>query len=63
MKKIDLKKFAKKISVRQLKEEDYDQLVELQKLSFPGMPTWNPEQLRSQLEIFPEGQICIEYDG
>ncbi len=63
MNKIDLKKIAKKISVRQLKLEDYDQLVELQKLSFPGMPTWNAEQLESQLEIFPEGQICIDYDG
>jgi predicted amidohydrolase/ribosomal protein S18 acetylase RimI-like enzyme len=63
MNKIDLKKFAKKINVRQLKAEDYDQLVQLQEQSFPGMPTWNPEQLNSQLEIFPEGQICIEYDG
>ncbi len=63
MNKIDLKKIEKKINIRQLKIEDYDQLVELQLLAFPGMPTWNRDQLESQLDIFPEGQICIEYEG
>jgi predicted amidohydrolase/GNAT superfamily N-acetyltransferase len=63
MNKIDLKKFAKKINIRQLNTEDYEELVELQKLSFPNMPTWSKEQLESQLEMFAEGQICIKYDG
>ena len=62
MKKIDLQKFSKRIKVRQLKLEDYDQLIDLQELAFPGMPTWSREQLTSQLDILPEGQICIEYD-
>jgi len=25
--------------------------------------TWQREQLTSQLSIFPEGQLCIEYEG
>jgi predicted amidohydrolase len=60
MKKIDLKTLEKRIIVRQIKIEDYNQIIKLQELCFPGMPTWTNEQIRSQLEIFPEGQICIE---
>ena len=60
MKKIDLKTLEKKIKVRPLELKDYETLVELQKLCFPGMKTWKKEQLESQLELFPEGQICIE---
>ena len=63
MKNIDLKKFEKKIGVRQLILEDYESLVRLQELCFPGMKPWSKEQIKSQLEIFPEGQICIELDG
>ncbi len=60
MKKIDLKSLEKKIIVRQLKTDDYDQLIKLQEACFPGMPTWKREQLQSQIAIFPEGQICIQ---
>ena len=60
MKKIDLKTLERKIVVRLLKIEDYDQLVKLQELCFPGMKTWTKEQIQSQLDIFPEGQICIQ---
>ncbi|BDQ03335.1 bifunctional GNAT family N-acetyltransferase/carbon-nitrogen hydrolase family protein [Ignavibacterium sp.] len=60
MKKIDLRAIEKKIKVRTLKKEDYDDVVELQKLCFPGMKPWKKEQFYSQIEIFPEGQICVE---
>ncbi len=60
MKKIDLKTLEKKIKIRPLEIKDFDALIELQKLCFPGMHTWKKEQIESQLEIFPEGQICIE---
>jgi predicted amidohydrolase/ribosomal protein S18 acetylase RimI-like enzyme len=60
---MDPKNFEKKISIRHLKIEDYEKLVELQKLCFPGMKTWSKEQIQSQLSIFPEGQICIEYNS
>ncbi|GJQ20919.1 MAG: hydrolase [Bacteroidia bacterium] len=61
--KIDHKKFEKKITVRKIRLEDYDRLVALQLKCFPGMKPWTREQIESQLAIFPEGQICVEYEG
>jgi predicted amidohydrolase/GNAT superfamily N-acetyltransferase len=63
MKKINLKTIQKKIILRQLRIEDYDNLIELQRLCFPGMQNWGLDQIKSQLIYFPEGQICIEIDG
>ncbi|MGK9368629.1 GNAT family N-acetyltransferase [Melioribacter sp. Ez-97] len=57
----NLDQFQKKIIIRNLRLEDYDNLVELEKKSFPGMKPWTKEQIESQLRIFPEGQIVIEY--
>lgn len=62
MKKIDLKTLEKKVKLRQLELKDFDALVNLQKLCFPGMHTWKKEQFESQLKHFPEGQICIEFN-
>lgn len=63
MTQINLSSFEKKILVRPIRLEDYDQIVELQLRCFPGMKPWRREQIESQLGIFPEGQICIEYEG
>ncbi|PIW70652.1 MAG: carbon-nitrogen hydrolase, partial [Ignavibacteriales bacterium CG12_big_fil_rev_8_21_14_0_65_30_8] len=63
MKEIKLEEIQKKIAVRTLKLKDYEQLIELQKLCFPEMLPWGKEQIRSQLKIFPKGQLCIEYKG
>jgi predicted amidohydrolase/GNAT superfamily N-acetyltransferase len=63
MAKINLDKFQKDLIIRQLKREDYDKLVALQLLCFPGMKPWTKEQIDSQLTIFPEGQICIEFEN
>ena len=60
---IDMQSFEKKIHVRAIRMDDFDQIVALQALCFPGMKLWTLEQIASQLQIFPEGQICIEYDG
>ncbi len=60
---LHLEAFETKLIVRNLRPEDYDELVALQQRCFPGMSTWNVEQIRSQLRIFPEGQYCIEYNG
>lgn len=60
---IDLGEFETKITVRNLRQEDFDALVALQARCFPGFSTWDPEQIKSQLRIFPEGQFCVEYDG
>ena len=53
----------KKIEVRPIKPEDYNQLVRLQLKCFPGMKPWTKEQIESQLTVFPKGQICVEYEG
>lgn len=50
----------KKLILRQMKLDDYDQLVQLQMVCFPGMHPWTKEQIQSQLAIFPEGQFVIE---
>lgn len=60
---MDLKKFERNIKLRQLTLEDYSKVVELQKKCFLQMKPWSIDQFRSQLEIFPEGQVCIEYEG
>lgn len=59
----DVEAFQKKVLVRPLRMEDYEQVVQLQVKCFPGMKPWTQEQLSSQLAIFPEGQLCVEYDG
>lgn len=63
MAKINLKEFERKIHVRQVTLDDYEQIVEMQKLCFPGMPTWEREQIECQTRIFPEGQLCVELEG
>ncbi|MDW7684734.1 MAG: GNAT family N-acetyltransferase [Bacillota bacterium] len=61
--KIDLTKLEKKIIIRNIKKEDIDDIVELSKTCFPNMDPWRKDQLRSHIEVFPEGQFCVEYDG
>ncbi|MCA9191692.1 MAG: GNAT family N-acetyltransferase, partial [Planctomycetales bacterium] len=58
-----LKKFEWNIVVRQLTMADFDSLVAMAKLCFPGIPVWQRAQIESQLQRFPEGQLCIEIDG
>ena len=60
---LPLEAFENKIVVRPIVIADYDQIVEMAKLCFPGMIPWARDQIASQLEVFPEGQICIEYQG
>jgi predicted amidohydrolase/ribosomal protein S18 acetylase RimI-like enzyme len=63
MSKIDLTKFEKKMVVRNIEEKDFDGILEMQKVCFPGMDPWTRDQLESHLDHFPEGQLCAEYDG
>ena len=62
-KKIDLSNFEKKIEIRNIKRTDFDEIIELQKICFPNMVPWKKEHLESHLRIFPEGQLCVEFDG
>ena len=63
MEPIDLQKFEWHLKQRLITIDDYDRLVALQQKCFPGMVPWSREQIESQLKIFPEGQLCVEYDG
>lgn len=63
MKMINLEEFEARLNLRPIRVDDYARLIELQQKCFPGMPTWQREHIESQIAIFPEGQLCIEYDG
>ncbi|MBB6451831.1 putative amidohydrolase/ribosomal protein S18 acetylase RimI-like enzyme [Salirhabdus euzebyi] len=63
MSKLDLSQFEKKIEVRNIKHQDIDNILKLQKACFPGMDPWKREHLESHLTIFPEGQFCVEFEG
>lgn len=63
MSKINLKKFEKNLVVRALRLSDWESVVALQTRCFPGMESWSKEQFESQLKVFPEGQIGVEYQG
>jgi predicted amidohydrolase/GNAT superfamily N-acetyltransferase len=52
-----------RVKIRQLTLRDFSQVVKLQLECFPGMKPWAREQFASQIKTFPEGQLCIEYDG
>jgi predicted amidohydrolase len=58
-----LEQYEQRVEVRPLTLDDYDALVEMQQRCFPGMPVWTKEHVKSQLEHFPEGQICVTFDG
>jgi len=60
---IDLSKLEKKLIIRNVEEKDIDKIAELSRICFPNMEPWTREQLQSHIEIFPEGQFCVEYDG
>lgn len=53
----------KKIIIRNVEEIDIDDIVELSKICFPNMEPWTRAHLKSHIEIFPEGQFCVEFDG
>jgi len=60
---LQLEEFERSVLVRSLTIEDFDDLIALQLKCFPGMKPWTRAHIESQLEVFPEGQLCIESDG
>jgi predicted amidohydrolase/ribosomal protein S18 acetylase RimI-like enzyme len=63
MSKINLDDLNKSMRVRQLLLSDYEDIVALQKESFPDMVIWTNDQLSSQIAVFPEGQLGVEFEG
>lgn len=53
----------KKIKVRKLQLKDFEKVVQLQLSCFPKMLPWKIEQFKSIIKLFPDGQICIEFNG
>src|SRR5687767_255292 len=52
-----------RLVLRALKKSDIKAVQGLQRRCFPDIEPWTTEQMESQLAIFPEGQIGVEYDG
>ncbi|MDN4527665.1 bifunctional GNAT family N-acetyltransferase/carbon-nitrogen hydrolase family protein [Fictibacillus fluitans] len=64
MSEVDVSKFEKKIELRNIQYNDIDEILELQRTCFPGhMEPWKREQLESHLDIFPEGQFVVTFEG
>tara|TARA_R110002126_G_scaffold83146_1_gene203209 strand:- start:5263 stop:6852 length:1590 start_codon:yes stop_codon:yes gene_type:complete len=61
--KLHLEDFEREILIRPLTIEDFDDLVAMQEQCFPGMLPWGREQIESQLVMFPEGQLVVQYEG
>lgn len=55
------------VIVRNITQNDVPKIVELQKAAFPYMAAegviWKQEHLKSHIDVFPEGQFCVEYKG
>lgn len=52
-----------RIVLRQIRKEDYEAIRDMALRCFPGMQPWKREQIESQIDMFPEGQLCVEFDG
>ncbi|WP_141735533.1 bifunctional GNAT family N-acetyltransferase/carbon-nitrogen hydrolase family protein [Oligoflexus tunisiensis] len=55
--------FSARLMVRLLTKADVEAIQDLQKRCYGGMAPWDREQIESQIDIFPEGQIAVELDG
>jgi GNAT superfamily N-acetyltransferase len=55
------------IVVKNVTFQDIPKIIELQKESFPSMleegSVWGKRHLQSHVEIFPEGQFCVEFEN
>jgi len=55
------------IKIREATRDDIPALLELNRVSYPGLPTdnivWGETHLRSHLRIFPQGQMIAEVSG
>ncbi|GGB40733.1 hydrolase YhcX [Lentibacillus populi] len=64
MPKIDQADYEKEIAVCPIEHGDIDEIIAMAKIGFanPEIP-FTREHYESHLRIFPEGQVCIKYDG
>lgn len=57
----------REVVVRTYTEQDFDELIQIQRESFPPpFPDellWTREQLENHIRLYPEGALCVEVDG
>ncbi len=63
MPSIELPKTNKKVIIRKLKEKDLKEAADLSYRCFGPDMSLKYEHMKSQIDIFPRGQVCAEYDG
>lgn len=52
------------LNIRNLTIDDYDTMIEVMNRSYPSMnEVWHKKHIQKLLNIFPEGQICVEDNG
>lgn len=52
-----------RVVVRQLQKSDFRDVQRVHRGAYPQLESWTQQQFNSQLDLFPEGQLCIEVDG
>ena len=52
-----------RVVVRKLRKRDLEQVRDLQRECFPGVEPWTKPQFNRLIELFSEGQLCVELDG
>ncbi|MEM6930639.1 MAG: carbon-nitrogen hydrolase, partial [Myxococcota bacterium] len=55
----NLDDFERKLILRSLRREDFDDVVRMQLSCFPGQKPWTLAELDNHIETFPEGQLGI----
>lgn len=53
-------------TIRAMREDDLDAILEMERISFPGIPPdhqWKPDQVLAHVRRFPEAQWIAERDG
>ncbi len=63
MTQINLKDNVQEIVVRKIVQEDLEKVAALSARCFGPDMSLKHEHFESQLALFPEGQICLEYNG
>ncbi|TMN23269.1 bifunctional GNAT family N-acetyltransferase/carbon-nitrogen hydrolase family protein [Lentibacillus cibarius] len=64
MTEIDISNFENEIVIRKIQEEDIDEIVQIAQLGFENADiAFERKHYESHINIFPEGQVCVLYNG
>lgn len=63
MSDFDLDAVQHDLHVRPLVRADFESLVALQRAGYTELDPWTLDEFENQLRRFPDGQLCVEYDG